>query len=125
MYRTVHFTTSRADDAKFDEAGEPIGVGHRALAEHLREAISKGVTATTPVEQHSYYGWRFDVTFERCSFETVLNPIHPDCHLTITLPGVLLWRLLQRRPHEAFTHYCALVEAVLKRMTDLRQIAWE
>lgn len=58
MYRGAEFDSTFSDrDAAFNEDGDPIRPGARALAEAFADSLRRHVPDVREVVQHEYYGW--------------------------------------------------------------------
>jgi hypothetical protein len=125
VYRTAVFRSDHPNEWQFDEHENPMSPGSRQLAENIVAMLGPCVAETTPVEQHSFYGWAFCANLDGFTFDNVLSPGDGECYLTILLRGYWLKKLLMRRPREAFDRYCELVNRVLNDTPGFSDIIWE
>jgi hypothetical protein len=99
------YATFLADvpDDQVEEGGEIVKPGGAAIGELLRASVAQRGLATTPVYQHSFYGWAFDVTVGGKTVWCMLQ--FPDPWLLITdVRESFLGRLFRgpsRETHEA------------------------
>jgi len=125
MYRSVNFKSEYPDEWGFDAQKNPIAPGSRELADKIFEILSKQVTATTPIRQHSFYGWAFGARFNDSTFYNVLNPAGGECYLTISSDRYWIRTLLLKRPKKCFENYCELVNEVLQQVPKVSEIVWQ
>jgi hypothetical protein len=109
--RELEFTSSFPNEWTFNALGCPVGPGARELAEAIAAGLSNAGMRVGGIDQWEYYGWAFEVHFDRCCFLNVLNPVD-KCYLTISLQWYWLHWLLARQPRLSFDRY-------LKQMTDV------
>jgi hypothetical protein len=83
------------------------------------------VNVITPVEQHSYYGWAFDVRFGGCRFVNVINPAGDVCYLTVKLCSYWLRALLLQRPQQRFDEYGAVLNEALLAIPQVSGVEWQ
>src|SRR5262245_55677968 len=109
MYRTVTFLCAEPPEWEYDERGDPITPGGRTLTEQIAASLAAAGCRTSEVEQHEDFGWGFSAWLGDDSFYQVLNPVERDVYLTVHMEGILVKRLLLRRPQLVFERYCSLV----------------
>src|SRR5688500_776577 len=97
MYRTVAFKFTSPDEWTFDQNNSPTAPGARDLAEAIVANLRPHVTTVSEIEQHEFYGWRFQATLDHSTFCNVLNPVE-ECYLTVSMNWYELKWLLLKRP---------------------------
>ena len=125
MYRTVEFQSVFTNEWQFDDAGNAVAPGARELAGAIVASLRSRVQSTTTVEQHSYYGWGFDVVFANRRFYNVVNPLDVECFLTVKFPWQWFWALLLCRPREAFDRYCQVLSDSLAEIPQVSEVKWK
>jgi hypothetical protein len=125
MYRTLEFGSTFPNEWKFDANEAPVAPGAKELADAIARELSKYVKEVTPVSQHSYFGWAFDVNFAGWWFFNVLNPADARCYLTIHLPWCWLRGLTLQRPRQRFDEYCRSLEQALMAIPQVSEIVWQ
>lgn len=125
MFRVVEFQSTFANEWRFDAHDNPIMPGARELADAIVRELGKRVNVITPVEQHSYYGWAFDVKFKGCRFVNVLNPADTVCYLTVRLCWHWLRAFLLQRPRRRFDEYCVILGEALAEIPQVSGVAWQ
>jgi hypothetical protein len=60
----VTFDAEFPDDAQWDEQGNALVPGGRAVAEAIKDKLQERAVSCSDVAQHSFYGWAFDVKSE-------------------------------------------------------------
>jgi hypothetical protein len=125
MFRTVVFHHTFENEWRFDDHNTAVAPGARDLAEGVARELGKSVNVITPVEQHSYYGWAFEVKFAGCRFVNVLNPADEECYLTVQLCWYWLHAFLRRRPRPRFEAYCLILEQALVAIPQISGVVWE
>lgn len=125
MYRTVVFKSAYPDEWKFDEKGNPLAPGARELADNFVGTLANHVSSVSPVEQHSYYGWRFVAKHNGCTFHNVMNPVGDECYMTLSMSWYWLKAVLGRKPWMAFDRYCGVLDQVLHSLTKVSNPVWE
>lgn len=124
MYRTVTFKSTFPNQWQFDHAGNAVAPGARELAEAIVASLRSRVESTTAIEQHSYFGWGFEVTFENRRFCNVVNPAGDEACLTVQFPWQWVWELLLRRPKKTFDRYCDVLADSLAAIPQVSAINW-
>ena len=124
MYRTVTFDTTFPNEWEFDETNSPVAPGARELAEALVNVLRGRASSITPIEQHEYYGWRFDVVVAKSTFFNVLNPAD-RCYLTVSMRWYWLKSIFGRQPRLSFERYCNLITDALREIPEVSAIEWE
>jgi hypothetical protein len=125
MYRTVEFKHTFPDEWVFDENENPIAPGARELANAVVSGLSARISNVSRVQQHSFYGWGFDVEFEGSTFYNVVNPADEKCYLTVQMLGYWLKWLLRKRPRDSFERYSTVLTEVLRDIPALSGINWQ
>ena len=125
MYRTVSFLCAEPVEWEYDDRGDPVTPGGKELTEQIAAALAGRGCRTSEVEQHEDYGWSFVAQVGSDTFHQVVNPVDRDVYLTIEMEGVLLKRLLLRRPQLSLQRYCDLVGASLASIPGVSGIQWE
>jgi hypothetical protein len=118
----VTFIAEFPDDAAWNEKGDLLVPGGRAITEELGNLLrTHGCTVTT-VEQHSFYGWTFDVVDEqRAAF--ILAQAENEW-LVILSPRQTLWSRLTGRDYETPLKILARVHESLKLDKRFSNIRW-
>ena len=125
MYRTVEFRAVYTDEGQLDGCGNNAVPGARDLAEAFVARLRSHAQSVTDIEEHSDYGWGFDVRFQNRSFHNVLNPIDDQCFLTVSLSLQWLWALLLRHPRETFDRYCQAISETFSELPQVSAVKWE
>jgi hypothetical protein len=118
------YATFLADvpDDQVEEGGEVVTPGGATVAELLRGAVAERGLTTTPVRQHSFYGWAFDVSAGEVTVECMIQ--FPDPWLLITeVSGTLLGRIFRRRPRETHDAVLNILRETLVA-SPFRSAAW-
>jgi hypothetical protein len=124
MYRSVTFRCADPGEWGYDEQGDPVTPGGKAVADEIALSLVQGGARVSDVEQHEDYGWGFTSHLGRDSFYQVVNAPDNEVYLTIQMEGYLLGTLLLRRPRRAFDRYCELVGATLTSIPGVSEIRW-
>ncbi|MDP6442748.1 MAG: hypothetical protein QGG36_04400 [Pirellulaceae bacterium] len=124
MHRTVQFKSTWVNEPVFDENDNQEAPGARDLAEAIAAVVADHVSAVTRVENHSYYGWSFDSSYDGATFEHVLNPVDDEGYLTVRYVGFLVDRIRFRKPGKRFDKYCELLRTVLPLVEKTSDFEW-
>jgi hypothetical protein len=123
MRNLATFEADFEDDAVLDSkqnivspAGQNIAM---AIASHLS---TLGYECSEP-EQHSFYGWCFDVCWERERFWLLLQGGDPWLLICERNPTILQ-RLFRRRDEGCFNSFLLAVDTALKADTRFTDIRW-
>ena len=125
MYRTVEFKSVFPDYTRFDDSGEPIVPGGRALTDAIVSRLCDVVISVSDVDQHEYYGWGFAASNVGGGFYNVVNPAGEKCYLTVSMDWYFLKLLLFRRPKNTFEAYCWVLTDVLRSIHEISNISWQ
>jgi hypothetical protein len=60
----VTFSANFASDELWNDAGDLLVPGGKAVAESIQIALERAACHCSPVSKHSSYGWTFDVHFQ-------------------------------------------------------------
>jgi hypothetical protein len=123
MHRTAHFKTAEPEAWTFDANGEVQVPGGRQLAEKLRDGIAAPARTVSAVEQHSYYGWRFEVALDGVSLACVLNAAD-DCSFTVEIASLLPAFLLSRRHRQALAECERAFDGLLRGWPEITDVSW-
>ena len=118
------YATFLADlpDDQVEDGDEIVKPGGAAIAELLRAAVANRGLTTSPVYQHSFYGWAFDVSAGGVTVWCMVQ--FPDPWLLITeVPGTLLGRLFRRRPGETQETVLSILRETLSA-PPFKSAAW-
>ena len=124
MHRTVHFKTTESEEWTFDANGNPDVPGGKALAQKLCAAVAGAAQAVGTVEQHSYYGWRFEVAFKDVTVQCVLNAAGEESYFTVEVDSILPSWLLPRRVRRAFAELEVVFDTLLRELPGIHAVAW-
>ena len=69
----VTFDADFPDDSEWNEKGDLLVPRGRAIAEELRAELRLRGCSCTEVNQHSFYGWSFDATYDCFTVPLVLE----------------------------------------------------
>ncbi|HXT99571.1 MAG TPA: hypothetical protein VN903_01175 [Polyangia bacterium] len=125
MFRTVRFAYAGDLEWTFDENGDPVLPGGKALTLDIATALASAAGPVPDVDQHSYYGWAFAWRSGNGSFFHVLNAGDDEVYLTVDMWAAFLKRLLLQRPAAAFDRHCARLETVLAAIPGVSNVRWE
>ncbi len=99
--RTVAtFDAAFPDDAEWDEHGNLLIPGGRAVTEALHDALVAIGSHCTPVVQHSFYGWKFDIECKGTRFTYIVQSFENDQWLLICNPRIRALRRLFSQPSD-------------------------
>jgi hypothetical protein len=124
MHRTAHFETAQPEEWTFDAKQNPTVPGGEALAAKLRAGAERAALAVTDVSQHSYYGWRFEISCQGVTFECVLNAAREECYLTIATASILLSWFRPRRTRRALAACEGMFDASLRQLPEISSLTW-
>jgi hypothetical protein len=89
----AEFDVSLPDDTLWDEEGNPVVPGGRALAVRIRQALADRGWDSTDPSQHSFYGWSFQVPTPIGKAVVILQ--HPSPWLLIATRKPSFWKRLR------------------------------
>ena len=124
MHRTAQFETAQPEEWTFDANQNPIVPGGEGLARKLRAGAERAAMTVTTLSQHSYYGWRFEVSCEGITFECVLNAVSEECALTISTASILSSLLRPRRTRRALAACERMFDALLRQLQEISSLTW-
>ena len=125
MYKTLSFQYAGALDWEYDETGEPVTPGGRALTERIAASLTFETVRSAAVEQHEYYGWGFTSELGRDSFYNVLNAVDPDVFFTVKMEWYLAKKTLFRSPEIALKRYCQILRDAVSSLDGVSEVKWE
>ena len=96
----VTFNADFPDDAEWDENGLPLVPGGKGITLRIGELLCSQSHECLHVEQHSFYGWRFNVRVLGVLFVCLVQGYEPWL-LTCEEEGSFFRRLLTKGNDEA------------------------
>jgi len=122
MKNFVTFNADFPDDSEWTESGGLLVPEGREVADFISSALSRrGLDCSSP-EQHSFYGWAFEVntgTRFRCVLQFA-DPWLLICDSRVSLKD----RLLGRRHHKEHKTVLDAINSVLQRDARFSAVKW-
>jgi len=106
------FEADFPDDAEWDENQELVVPGGKAMISAIREQVEGRGYACTAVEQHSYFGWRFDARRSAARVQCLVQLTGPWLLMT-TLHHSMTDRLTMRRRDDEHESFVSLLQEIL------------
>lgn len=100
------------DEVETSEPDTPLG---RPIAEHLRARLASEQLDVSEVYSHSFYGWAFDVRFDRVTVWCMLQGAPGDWLVITEVVGRWIDRLFRRSPDEKHVLVLAQLDRLLAR----------
>jgi hypothetical protein len=120
----VTFTADFPDDAQWDERGDLLVPGGRAIAEALRENFQGRGLRCSEVCRHSSYGWAFDATSEKNKVWTLLAAAAEGWLLQLVQRKSLLAQLIDLTSRNEFPGLQREVHATLTSDKRFSNVLW-
>jgi hypothetical protein len=119
----VHFDGTFEDDAVYDDDGGVLTPPGKAILSVIQDRLTCSGYQLTPIEQHSFYGWTFDINDTGLPVWVLLQP---DWLLMIGKRGFLGRRV--RWPSETKNIYLPkllkVIHGILASDTRVDDIRW-
>ena len=120
----VTFAADFADDAQWDQKGNLLIPGGRAIAETIREKLQERGVYSSDVYQHSYYGWAFDAISENFKLWILIAAAKEGWLLQLVQQESLIARLFGSSNTAGFDGLQTKVHDILTGDTRFSNVLW-
>lgn len=119
----VTFDADFPDDAQWDERGNLLVPGGRAIAEAIKDKLQQVGVTCSDVVQHSFYGWAFYATFENSNIWCLLQ-VGDAWLLTLEEQKSLMSRLFGSRKTAGFDRLQTMIHNILTGDNRFSNVLW-
>lgn len=118
------FSAEFPDDSQWDDQGTEIVPGGRTIAQTIRERLLEQGVSCSDLDQHSFYGWTFDVSVSAIKWCLIITTAAEGWMIQFEQEKSLLSRVFGNSDSDTFTQLLPIVHHILTSDTRFSNILW-